>query len=377
MKKTITRKLLRDEHELTSILSLIIGDAAIDKVMQSILCYIKNKVHFTTCTIYEIISKKKIQMIYSNVSEKTQLLLKQQIVLANMNHFRHADDIYSSKDTDAVYHPVIINKELQYIFVFDDMEDIEGKKSRKFVSLCNDLVLLMSYVKNSCLASRSKYIDTCTGLSNELQLRKDLQYCIGHEDDCIFAIININNLETYNKLYGISLGDAIINNTANIVRKHLTKGEVAYRFFGDKLAVILFGKQYEKYAVLQNIIDIIRSDGYRNGEKIIYYTITIGALELSILKDLRYDNAYDRAMRATKIERGGLCFAGERRELDYVETLPSRSVIETTTTPKKSRKNTSSRKKNSSKAMLQASLKIDDGSFQGTNLFDWVSNMSK
>lgn len=55
-------------------------------------------------------------------------------------------------------------------------------------------------------------------------------------------LIDIDNFRMYNDLYGLSYGDTILENTADILKKITDKNDTIYRFGGDEFAILILDK---------------------------------------------------------------------------------------------------------------------------------------
>lgn len=307
-----TKKILMD----------IVDRKPTNKIIEQVVNFAKDYVGFESCAVYEWMEGNKLKLLYTDIPYEPLLKFKQKQIFANKKSFFRTDDIFPEEDENALYHPVVIGNNLQYIFIFDEVDEEEHDKNIKMYSqFCKELLLVMGCLMNRTVANRSKYMDHLTGLPNELQLRKDIQYCIDSKKDYILAIVEINDIGEYNATYGVELGDKLIKKTAIVLNDYAQRGDGVYRYFGARLAILLCGTQEKHFKTLEDLQCAINQQPVEYHGQEISFLCTIGAVEIKYMEESLVDVAYKKVFKALKVDRGGICFSGERREIEFKEEV--------------------------------------------------------
>ncbi len=101
-------------------------------------------------------------------------------------------------------------------------------------------------VQNSSLyekVSQNSYIDSLTNLYNHRRfhelLLQEMEYAESSKTKVSVLIFDINDMGEINREYGHSKGDEVIKLVANKINENIKKQDIAARYGGDKIAVIL------------------------------------------------------------------------------------------------------------------------------------------
>jgi len=85
--------------------------------------------------------------------------------------------------------------------------------------------------------------DPLTGLYNRRQFNNLLEYEIGrserHKHEFSLLLLDLDDFKDVNDSYGHPTGDQVLVGVAEILRKHLRKGDLATRIGGDEFAILL------------------------------------------------------------------------------------------------------------------------------------------
>ncbi|HVC80458.1 MAG TPA: diguanylate cyclase, partial [Chloroflexota bacterium] len=81
--------------------------------------------------------------------------------------------------------------------------------------------------------------DALTGLLNHSTLLEYLDHAVATGDPFALLLIDIDNFKLFNDTYGHPVGDAVLTAVAGIVRAACREGDVAGRYGGDEMAVLL------------------------------------------------------------------------------------------------------------------------------------------
>nr|WP_282099891.1 GGDEF domain-containing protein [Thauera aromatica] len=107
--------------------------------------------------------------------------------------------------------------------------------------------------------------DPLTGLGNRAMFERTLQEAvdIGLRDDTLSALlmIDLDRFKPVNDCYGHPVGDALLIEVAERLRRHVRGRDVVARLGGDEFAVIQFhaGSERDVEAAAARILDAIRA----------------------------------------------------------------------------------------------------------------------
>ena len=306
-------KQLRKKRDISTVLMKLSKETSISKSLSYVVDFCREQIEFEHCTIFEYTKSKKIRLIYTTVTDKNMLQGHQMFICKEFtNKFFCKKDVHIE---NSVYHPVYLVKQLQYIYVFDEM----AEENEKYESTCLMLNVLMDYVRNKIVANSSKYLDPYTQIPNELQLRKDIKKCLFQNKNFSLVLVGIDDMTSYNKNYGVEVGDSLVENTISVIRDYFGNDTAIYRYFSKCIAMIVFKDYTFIYDHSMKILDKVKGTGLEINGNTISYSISIGCVELVTLNECSVEDLYYRAERTMKAANGGLCFAGERRELEDLQ----------------------------------------------------------
>lgn len=87
-------------------------------------------------------------------------------------------------------------------------------------------------------ATSRKKTDSLTRLKNVYALKKEFAKT---DAKCVLALINLDRFSGVNAAYGIDVGDMLLYEFCNIIKKNLPKHGKLYRYHGDEFIVLLKG----------------------------------------------------------------------------------------------------------------------------------------
>jgi diguanylate cyclase (GGDEF)-like protein/putative nucleotidyltransferase with HDIG domain len=90
----------------------------------------------------------------------------------------------------------------------------------------------------ACASARAEQ-DALTGLLNHSTLLEYIDHAVAAGDPFALLLIDIDNFKLFNDTYGHPVGDAVLTAVAGIVRAACREGDVAGRYGGDEMAVLL------------------------------------------------------------------------------------------------------------------------------------------
>lgn len=322
----VTRKnvVSNNDENITDILEMIVLDASYTDIINKIVALLKKPLGFSACSLYELDSRNKIRPVYSDICFEVMLKFRQKQIFKHKPELMRANDITPEDDEDSVYHPIVLGKKLHYVFVFDGFSIPEKRQEYlEYMELCKKMKIIMGCLHNAVEMQRTKYMDGLTNLPNEIQLRKDIERCISCNKDYVLATIEIDDMACYNDKYGVFFGDKIVKSVAVALNPFFCKnGNGLYRFFGAKFAVLLDGTQEDSFPILKKAQKCVNAIELED----IHLSCTIGAVEIQYLDKAVYDVAYQKVIQAMRVEKGSICFSGERRQLEKEKAFSSEKI---------------------------------------------------
>jgi diguanylate cyclase (GGDEF)-like protein/putative nucleotidyltransferase with HDIG domain len=145
-------------------------------------------------------------------------------------------------DTPGVILPLINQNECIGVFVAGSPS--RNEMNDEFLNvLINYLALLIINKKLSEKVSQNVNIDTLTGLNNHRGFQEKLTHEINNAQNKNQPVsiiqIDINNISQINREYGHAKGDEIICLVADKIKNNIRNGDIAGRYGGDEITVIL------------------------------------------------------------------------------------------------------------------------------------------
>lgn len=118
------------------------------------------------------------------------------------------------------------------------------------------------------------YNDELTGLPN----RKRLLETISNKSNAILMILNIDKFQEINDLYGESIGDEILKNTAQLLKESIPENTILFKLHADEYAIYyksdLDYEQIHSFALYLN--DTIENNTYLANNSEVFINATIG-----------------------------------------------------------------------------------------------------
>lgn len=144
-----------------------------------------------------------------------------------------------------------------------------------FVSVLIIIIFVfILYTRRKNIQLKEQYTDSVTGLPNRVKLLNDINKAT---TPCLI-VIDINNFKSINNLYGLKVGDILLNDFAKKVHKYLNEEYPVYRAGGNQLAILSdkgsLNKEPDKH--IKELLKNIQNNSYRIGDVDINLTLTAG-----------------------------------------------------------------------------------------------------
>ena len=127
--------------------------------------------------------------------------------------------------------------------------------------------------------------DEMTGLINRrsglLFLKKEFENSRRYHDDLTIGFVDIDGLKRVNDQYGHKDGDWLIKTIAQAILGNIRVGDVAFRFGGDEIVMVLVNCQRLKSLVIFERIEAQLAEINRIGEKPYRLEMSYGLVQIS------------------------------------------------------------------------------------------------
>uniref|UniRef100_UPI0040487390 EAL domain-containing response regulator n=1 Tax=Aliarcobacter sp. TaxID=2321116 RepID=UPI0040487390 len=170
----------------------------------------------------------------------------------------------------------------------------------KYVLKPIDIAKLLQVMSQSLIYHELKdlYIDNLTNLPNRNKLKKDLD----ENSVDLMALLDIDEFSTINDLFGEKIGDSILFELANKLKKSFSEDEYfVYRIEGDKFAIVAKKNHQdinEFYKLCKTFADKIEKESLLIDEDEIDINITIGIAQGDGARAFKYSQRVINYARA-------------------------------------------------------------------------------
>lgn len=118
-------------------------------------------------------------------------------------------------------------------------------------------------------AARAEH-DALTGLLNHRALLEQIDAAVASGQRCTLLLVDVDNFKLFNDTYGHPVGDAVLMQVATTLREVCREGDVAGRYGGDELALLLHGaSSNEAAAVMRRLDGTVRAQPYVSDDGVV------------------------------------------------------------------------------------------------------------
>ncbi|WP_433297178.1 putative bifunctional diguanylate cyclase/phosphodiesterase [Actinoplanes sp. CA-030573] len=163
------------------------------------------------------------------------------------------------------------------------------------------------------------HTDPLTGLANRRGLQQALQQCQCPDEPLVLVGIDLDGFKTVNDMRGHEVGDAVLVQVGERLRRNLLAGDVAARLGGDEFALLMHGTADEAMLTAHRLLAVL-GEPYDVGGVSVFLSASLGVADTAeLIRDA------DLALRYAK-QRGKNRV--ERYQARYDELLRRRGTLE-------------------------------------------------
>jgi diguanylate cyclase (GGDEF)-like protein len=197
---------------------------------------------------------------------------------------------------------------------------LEEKELLRSASLLANLTSIA--IENARLMDKTKeqaIKDGLTGLYNHrhfYEILEDTMKKMTQEQDMVLGIflMDIDHFKKFNDTHGHLVGDFILQETANILKKQIHKGDLLARYGGEEFAVICIRKDISDIkALAEDLRHAVERAAFKKDEIILKLTISVGVAfynsqqEPNLAASELVKRADNALYRAKEIGRNKVC----------------------------------------------------------------------
>jgi len=130
-------------------------------------------------------------------------------------------------------------------------------------------------------ARRASMTDSLTGLHNRRFLHQRLEEEMArsrrHASPLACVMIDLDHFKSINDAHGHAAGDAVLRDTATILRRHIRKSDIAVRYGGEEFMIVLFSNNLDgARLVAERIRSDVEAYGFSQNGVPLRVTISVG-----------------------------------------------------------------------------------------------------
>ena len=196
---------------------------------------------------------------------------------------------------------------------YHDLMNEAFKAQRKMVNQTKEIQQLKMQIE------RHYFRDIITGLYNHTYFQEFLEQKIGeacrYEYPITLILFDLDNFRIFNKEYGYNLGNELLKQLSELIKKNIRQSDVFARFGGDEFAVVLpYTGLPQSKLVAEKIKNLISEFEFKDSQQNEVYKITVSMAYASILPDKSYlhdgklVNMVSKALKRSQRSGGNVLF---------------------------------------------------------------------
>lgn len=182
------------------------------------------------------------------------------------------------------------------------------------LSGCIDIILILKLGSITRFFHKSMYIDTLTQLNNRNFFNVSISNAMERlqkKQSCVsLLIIDLDNFKTINDTYGHIVGDEILKQLSNILKRNIRSTDIATRWGGDEFVITLPGVSgKDAFNVGERIRTVIHNHDFFYNNSILKVTVSIGVASVGNKMDVdTFIDLADKALYKAKTTKNSVEF---------------------------------------------------------------------
>lgn len=295
------QEILREKMMQLSALFDFSSELAISHKLDDVLSAIEKKIliNFVGAKSYRIIlladeKQEEMKILRSKGCDETMEKIEEEIlkeVIKNGEPFIAKDiqkeEITNIEENENKILICLPLKKQNKTIALIEIKELEEKVSislTKYVILLIAANLMAISISNAQLYEKISYLSIIDGLTNlynftyfQDRLTEEILRAQRYNLPLSLLMIDIDHFKSMNTIYGHQVGNRILVEISNIIKRDARKIDIAVRYGGDEIVLILTNTNKEKASVVANrICNLVGSHKFPIGSATLPITVSIG-----------------------------------------------------------------------------------------------------
>lgn len=188
---------------------------------------------------------------------------------------------------------------------------LSGAYEFKYLALTYNNIFKINEARNKSLRHKAEH-DALTGLMNRQAFEQLTSTLWETNDELALILLDVDIFKSINDSYGHEIGDKVLTNLADLLRKNFRGNDYAIRIGGDEFAVIMNNITPKDKDIIARKFTHINEELQNPGNGLPQYSISVGiAFSTSGYSDELYRHADEALYRTKELGRCGYTFYDE------------------------------------------------------------------
>lgn len=182
------------------------------------------------------------------------------------------------------------------------------------LSGCIDIIFILKLGSITRFFHKSMYTDTLTQLNNRnffnLSISNAMERLQKKQSHVSLLVIDLDNFKNINDTYGHIVGDEILKQLSNILKRNIRSTDIATRWGGDEFVITLLGVSgKEAFNVGERIRKVIHNHDFLYNGTTFKVTVSIGVASVGNKMDINtFIDLADKALYKAKTTKNSVQF---------------------------------------------------------------------
>ncbi|MEW6096120.1 MAG: diguanylate cyclase [bacterium] len=295
------QEILREKMMQLSTLFDFSSELAISHKLEDVLSAIEKKmlINFVGAKSYRLLlldheKGDELKILRTKGCEETMEGIEEEIlkeVIKNGEPFL-SKDIHKEEITNIEGNTVLLCLPLKKQNTTIALLEIKELKEGESVNLTKYVILLIAAnlmaisISNAQLYEKISYLSIIDGLTNlynftyfQDRISEEISRAQRHNLPLSLLMIDIDHFKSMNTIYGYQVGNRILVEISNIIKRDARKIDIAIRYGGDEIVLVLTNTDKEKSLIVANrICNLVGSHKFPIGSASLPVTVSIGVV---------------------------------------------------------------------------------------------------